>query len=1207
MPTSRTGSLLPLRRSLSLRFGLLLLLSFLAFAAAFTVIAIFWLARLPLLQISNPTFGDVAAMLAADFLRLDAPYLFATLTLLTAVLGLALWSVDRIARQISLPLQALVRESELSCRLSPHPVIPIATSLLEIRQLANAHARMHAMIKEFIATTDQQAQTLNIQIEELKCLYALSTLLDQDRPLEELLAAAVRLLPDALEYADVTGAKISHAGRDYPTTPLRETPWRRVAPILAGGATVSQVEIYHGAEQPPPDPVSLPRDEQDLLTQFAHQLGLAIERRISLINLRDLNETLEQRVAERTAQLEASQGEQIRQLTENRRTAEALQRSEQFFRAVFANALIGIAINNLSSGRFIEANDRFCEMVGYSKAELIQLIAFDVIHPDEHLGVKNIVASMLRGEISKLPNLQRRYRHKDGATRWGLVSAATIHDSMGDYAVTVMLDITEQLLAEAELRQSEERLSLVLKGAELGLWDWNPQTNEIIYDERSQRILGYEPDEISHHVEQGFMKLMHPDDRARVTAIAMDHLHGSTPLYEAEFRLCAKNGDWRWFLGRGRITQRDAHGRPVRITGTHMDITARKRAEEALIAAKQAADAANRAKSEFLANMSHEIRTPMNTIIGMTQLALQMELGPKQRNYLEKVQRSAHLLLGVINDVLDFSKIEAGKLTLETINFRLDHVLAHLTDATLMKGQEKGLKLWSRIEPDVPTALIGDPLRLSQILLNLISNAIKFTTHGEIAVTVEKAMETPETVLLRFAVRDTGIGLNPEQQTHLFNPFTQADTSTTRRYGGTGLGLAICRRLTELMGGQIGVASRYGEGSTFWFTARLGRQTTAAQDQEEPLEAPAGPPAPSTAIAALRGARLLLVEDNEINQELAMDVLQGAGIFAQAVNNGAEALAALATHSFDGVLMDCQMPVMDGYEATRRIRADARLAQLPIIAMTASVMSGDRAQCLAAGMNDHVSKPINVQELFETLARWIKPTGPEAVMLAAPPIPVAAPALDASEPLLKPERFHYLDVALGLKHAQGNPALYRRLLDKFLRGQSGFATDFEAARTAADSEAVVRMAHNLKGVAGILGAIRLQERATVLEAAARANPDDLDAALTPVLSELAATLAEVRAALAPDQPAIVGPVDAAAPDPDAIRAAVAKLRAQLAEGDPDADLGFDALRALFGPETQQPLDPVRQAIASYDFDKAARLLDAALAASNSILADPGLS
>ena len=1041
-----------------------------------------------------------------------------------------------------------------------------------------------------MSAIDQQAHTFDIQIEELKCLYALSTLFDQDRPLEELLAAAVGLLPEALKHAGVTGVKISHAGRDYSTTPFRETPWRRTIPILVGGVAVGQVEICHGAEEPPQDPASSPHDEQDLLAQFAHQLGLAIERWTRLAHLRDLNETLERRVADRTAELEASRNEQFRQLTENQRTAEALQRSEQFFRAVFANALIGIAINNLTTGRFIEANDRFCEMVGYSKAELIHLTILDVIHPDDRPQARRDMTPLLHGEISKLPNLRRRYRRKDGAIRWGQVSTVVIHDSVGDYAITVMLDITEQLLAEAELRQSEERLSLVLKGAELGLWDWNPQTNEIIYDERSQRMLGYEPDEIPHHVTNGFMKLMHPDDQARVTAIAMDHLHGSTPLYEAEFRLRAKNGDWLWFLGRGRVTQRDERDRPVRITGTHMDITTRKQAEAALIAAKQAADAANRAKSDFLANMSHEIRTPMNTIIGMTQLALQMELGSKQRNYLEKVQRSAHLLLGIINDILDFSKIEAGKLTLETIEFRLDHVLTHLTDATLMKAQEKGLKLFSRTRPDVPTALIGDPLRLSQILLNLVSNAIKFTAHGEIAVTVEKLKEESDTVLLRFAVRDTGIGLDPEQQAHLFTPFTQADTSTTRRYGGTGLGLAICRRLTELMGGQIGVDSRHGQGSSFWFTARLGRQAKVAWDQGEPLESLAGSAAPPpAAVAALRGARLLLVEDNEINQELAVDVLQGAGIIAQAVGNGAEALAALATQPFDGVLMDCHMPIMDGYEATHRIRADDRFARLPIIAMTASVLSGDREQCLAAGMNDHISKPIDVQELFGTLARWIKPAA-----LATPP-GSATPPPEAPGPPLDLKRLNHLDTALGLKHAQGKPALYRRLLDKFLRGQSEFAASFEAARTAANTETLVRMAHNLKGVAGILGAVRLQKLAAALEAATRINPQDLDAALAPVLNELAALLAELRAALAPDGSATVEPADVTAPDPNAIMIAVAKLHAQLAEGNPDADLSCDALRALLGPEAGWSLEPMRQAIASYDFDKAARLLDTAIA------------
>ncbi len=908
-----------------------------------------WLARFhPCLLDDRILFWVVVAAPESDFLPIGSQQLLALLAIFAGVLALSLLSARRIARSISAPLQALVWENELICRLDPDPGPPIATDLLEVRQLVEAQIRMRTMLNNYVQITDRQAGDLNVRIRELSSLYALSKLLEQDRPLTEILRRAVELLPVAGRHTNTAMARIGYFDQRYVTRPFRETPWRQSAVILIHGQPAGRIEVFDAAYEPLPDQTAAPHENQALLNQFAHQLGQAIERRLALSRLHDLTETLEQRVAERTAELEASRLEQLRHLAENQRAAEALRRSEQFFRAVFSNAMIGIATNSMADGRFIEANDRFCAMTGYDKAELGRFSFFDLAHPDEYSLNRSQIHALCHGNVQQLSSLQRRYRRKDGSVRWAQIGITLIHDCMGDYTITVALDVTE-----------------------------------------------------------------------------------------------------------------------------------RRQAEEELLAAKQAADAASRAKGDFLANMSHEIRTPMNTIIGMTQLALQAELCSKPRNYLEKVQRSAQLLLGIINDILDFSKIEAGKLVIEAIEFRLDQVLAHLSDATLMKVQEKGLSLSTRIATDVPVGLIGDPLRLSQILLNLVGNAVKFTERGEIAVTVERLCAESDAVLLRFAVQDTGVGLNPEQQAGLFNPFTQADSSTTRRYGGTGLGLAIAKRLTELMGGRIGVDSRYGEGSTFWFTVRLGWWSAAAPESSR--QGAAGGhslalPDPSTAIppavAGLQGVRLLLVEDNEINQELAIDILQGAGIVVRAVGNGAEALALLARESFDGILMDCQMPVMDGYEATRRIRADQRLVGLPIIAMTASVMSGDRAQCLAAGMNDHVSKPIDVGELFTSLLRWINPSADAISIRPAPPVstPVEPPAV--------------------------------------------------------------------------------LEETTV-------------------------------------------------PDPTAFAAALERLRDQLAEGDPDADLSCDALQALLGPQARQALDPVRQAVACYDFDRAARLLNEAIAALDS--------
>jgi len=427
---------------------------------------------------------------------------------------------------------------------------------------------------------------------------------------------------------------------------------------------------------------------------------------------------------------------------------------------------------------------------------------------------------------------------------------------------------------------------------------------------------------------------------------------------------------------------RDGHRIPVLVgaaflDGQHesgvayvLDLTERKRADLDR-QARETAEAASRAKGEFLASMSHEIRTPMNAILGMSYLALQGPLEPRQHRYIETVHRSAESLLAIINDILDFSKVEAGKLDMERIDFDLSHVIDHVASLIGMQAEDKGLKLLFHPSPTVPTHLVGDPTRLGQILLNLGGNAVKFTERGEIVVGIDLAERDETSALLRFEVRDSGIGMTIEQQRQLFQPFTQADASTSRRYGGTGLGLAICRRLVALMDGDIHVDSEPGVGSRFSFTARLGLQPARAGDVETGHRSL--PDALQSQQARLRGARILLVEDNPINQELARDLLSRVGIVVTIAEDGQQAIDILGTQSFDGVLMDCQMPVLDGYEATAILRREPTLRGLPIIAMTANAMVGDRDKALAAGMDDHIGKPIKVAEMFATLSRWISP------------------------------------------------------------------------------------------------------------------------------------------------------------------------------------------------------------------------------------------
>ncbi len=388
--------------------------------------------------------------------------------------------------------------------------------------------------------------------------------------------------------------------------------------------------------------------------------------------------------------------------------------------------------------------------------------------------------------------------------------------------------------------------------------------------------------------------------------------------------------------------------------------------------AKRDAEAANLAKSTFLANMSHEIRTPMNGIIGMTHLALQSGLGERQKNFVDKAHQSAENLLGIIDDILDFSKIEAGKLELERIDFQLREVIDNYVNVLRLRAEEKSVQMAVRIAADVPKALAGDPLRLGQVLINLGGNAIKFSeAGGTVSLKVDLQEERDSDAMLHICVQDQGIGMSDEQQGNLFQMFAQADSSTTRKYGGTGLGLIISKNIIELMDGDIWVESEPGAGSSFHFTVRLGKQQGAPASADS-LSETADTDA-DKAIDRLHGARILLVEDNEINQELVLELLHGKGIEVTLAEDGRQALDLLSRKSFDGVLMDCQMPVMDGYETTHKIRAAENFKDLPIIAMTANAMKGDREKAMEAGMNDHIAKPIKPDVMFATMAKWIRP------------------------------------------------------------------------------------------------------------------------------------------------------------------------------------------------------------------------------------------
>ena len=478
----------------------------------------------------------------------------------------------------------------------------------------------------------------------------------------------------------------------------------------------------------------------------------------------------------------------------------------------------------------------------------------------------------------------------------------------------------------------------------------------------------------------------------------------------------------------------------------------------------------NRLQRDFMANVSHEIRTPMNAIIGFCNLALQSGLTPKQTDYLQKIASSAESLMGVINDILDFAKIEAGKLEIVRVRFKLAKILARVNDSVALKATKKGLALAIVSDPAIPSELLGDPLRLGQVLINLVGNAVKFTPAGHVHLRLELVDKQPDHCCIRFVVEDSGIGMTPEQITRLFAAFSQADSSITRKYGGTGLGLAISKQLIELMGGKIRVESLFGRGSAFSFA--LDFILAPADDQASPP--PDTAKIDATDIARIVGASILLVEDNFLNQQLAMEMLTDAGLHVDAANNGREAIEALVRREYDLVLMDIQMPVMGGLEATQIIRKNAAWNRLPIIAMTAHAMQGYREECLSVGMNDYLSKPFDTDELLAILLRWITPRSSPSATRSRP---------QPANQFNLPDQLPGLDVGAGIARMCNNDLLYVKLLKGFGQTYGDCIAEVRELLAGGNVDEVARLLHSLKGLAGSISARDLHLAAVQLEKA----------------------------------------------------------------------------------------------------------------------------
>ncbi len=544
-------------------------------------------------------------------------------------------------------------------------------------------------------------------------------------------------------------------------------------------------------------------------------------------------------------------------------------------------------------------------------------------------------------------------------------------DEFGDLARSIN-DMTNQLQqTNSALQVSELRWKFALEGAGEGVWERNLLTNDMYLSKRFEDILGYPEGEFEHSGEK-WRNSIHPVDLSQAMHTLDTYLTSNAAVYYNEYRMLCKDGDYKWVLARGMVTERDIDGKPSRLTGTLADISERKQVEASLIEAQQAADSANVAKSQFLANMSHEIRTPMNSILGMTYLALKVENESKKRDYLEKIQLSGKHLLGIINDILDYSKLNAGKLNLEEHTLDFDSILKHITNLLADQVKAKCLEISIEIDATLGSQLRGDTQRITQVLVNFFSNAVKFSEKGKIVLRALNIEEAEASCLVRFEVQDSGIGVDDAEKSLLFQPFMQIKSTFARGVEGTGLGLAICAQMAKLMkGGKVGVESALGLGSTFWLMVRLEK---AGQLAVNLLEDRYKSIAEDEALirAALRGAYILVAEDNLFNQQVVSEILENAGAIVCVARNGQEALDLLKQNRFDCVLMDMRMPVLNGLETTRLIRADLELAGLPVIAMTANVALEDRERCLGVGMNAFIGKPFEALDLYNVIVKCMK-------------------------------------------------------------------------------------------------------------------------------------------------------------------------------------------------------------------------------------------
>ena len=744
------------------------------------------------------------------------------------------------------------------------------------------------------------------------------------------------------------------------------------------------------------------------------------------------------------------------------------------------------------TGALIEASDSFCRMLGYEREELIgkNVAGWDVNFPPDQLA--EVVAKQFQS--SDVSTFVTRHRRKDGTNIDVEVTGLRMELDGQMVLYNSSRDITERRALESQVRESRDRFAAFAEVSSDWFWEMDRDLRFSWFSDRFGEVIDRDPATVIGLRREELVLGIDPEVLAR----HLDDLHAHRPFRNFDYPIDTRSG--RKFLRISGTPIIDDEKVFIGYRGTGTNVTALVEAEAELRESKLAAEAANRAKSAFLASMSHEIRTPMNGIIGLAHLLKTDHLEPRARERTDAILNSAERLLGIINDILDFSKIEAGKILIESAPFALEHVVKDAVATIAPTAEGKGLRLPVQISPEVPGHLVGDQLRIGQMLLNLLGNAVKFTEHGSIAIAVDANKVREDRICLRFSVKDTGIGLASKQLGTLFQPFQQADSSTTRKFGGTGLGLSIVRRLADLMGGQAGAESEPSVGSTFWFTVTVG----IADGSDRPSAAKAELVSPYEP-ALLRGTNVLLVDDDPVNRMVAVGLLEAARIRVDIATNGAEAVEMVERNGgYEVVLMDTQMPVMDGLTATRRIRTNPKFGDLPIIALTAGVMAEQRQACTDAGMNDFVGKPFTPEKLYSVIQTWATGLGDAGLFSDMMRTKLGG------ENLRLPGDIQGIDVRAGLRRVAGMKRLYVDALRKYVEGAGDVAARLREMIAAGDITSASREAHTLKGMSGMVEAREIHGLALAIEqvlktgdaATGNALIDRLEVELVPILAAI---------------------------------------------------------------------------------------------------------